>query len=270
MWFWTVPKLYASIWDSLLFAGNTFFNFWFGISFFNALDSYVRFFELLCYFFYVFFFFLSCFGFLLRVIAWWVGMRLRHLNFFLNKKFNFVIFLKKLLPSKILYIFIKSNMLEIYLKKFDLIFIVNFLQKNFISRFDTLLDIQVVDNPQQHCRFKLVYQLLSYIYNFRITLNIFTEENSPASSLLNVFSSSVWLEREAWDMFGIIFFNNNDLRRILTDYGFRGFPFRKDFPLTGYIELRHDDSRADIVYEPLELTQELRFFNFSTGWEKDL
>jgi NADH:ubiquinone oxidoreductase subunit C len=72
-----------------------------------------------------------------------------------------------------------------------------------------------------------------------------------------------------WDMFGIFFFNHNDLRRVLTDYGFRGYPFKKDFPLTGYIELRHDDSRGDIVYEPVELAQELRFFNFSTGWEKD-
>jgi len=73
------------------------------------------------------------------------------------------------------------------------------------------------------------------------------------------------LERECWDLFGLFFFNNNDLRRILTDYGFKGFPFRKDFPLTGYTELRHDDSRGDIVYEPVELTQELRFFNFSSG-----
>lgn len=100
-------------------------------------------------------------------------------------------------------------------------------------------------------------------------LSLFTKENEFVASLIKIYKASDWAEREVWDLYGVRFLNHTDLRRILTDYGFKGFPFRKDFPLTGYIELRYDDQKGDIVYEPVELAQEMRFFNFASGWETD-
>lgn len=110
---------------------------------------------------------------------------------------------------------------------------------------------------------------MSHTLGSRILLSAFTQENEFVATITGLFSCANWAEREIWDLYGIRFLNHIDLRRILTDYGFRGFPFRKDFPLTGYIELRYDDEKGDIVYEPVELAQEMRFFNFASGWESD-
>ena len=115
-------------------------------------------------------------------------------------------------------------------------------------------------------RFQLVYTLLSHYFRGRIIVSVFLKESEDISSIFNLFRGSSWLEREIWDMFGIFFNNHPDLRRILTDYGFDGFPLRKDFPITGYSEIRYDDTQKCIVYEPLELTQEYRIFDTLSPW----
>jgi NADH:ubiquinone oxidoreductase subunit C len=110
--------------------------------------------------------------------------------------------------------------------------------------------------------------LLSLKYKFRLRIKLYVNENEYISSIVGLYSGANWLERENWDMFGIYFINHPDLRKILTDYGFEGYPLRKDFPLTGYLELRYDDKKRSIVYENLEISQEYRFFNFSNSWTK--
>lgn len=158
---------------------------------------------------------------------------------------------------------------DFYLKKFDLIFFLNFIKLHSSLKFNIIIDVAVVDLQNINNRFKLIYNFLSSLFWQRLSINYFLNETDFAVSLKKIFMGIDWIEREIWDMFGIFFINHYDLRRILTDYGFRGFPLKKDFPLTGYIELRFDDSKRDIVYEPVELAQELRFFNFSSGWEKE-
>jgi NADH:ubiquinone oxidoreductase subunit C len=145
----------------------------------------------------------------------------------------------------------------------DLIY---FLKVNSMIDASCLSDICVVDNLNLMQRFEINYNLLSVKHNFRYYVK--TYSNLQIWSLTSLYESANWLEREVWDMFGIFFINHPDLRRILTDYGFEGFPLRKDFPLTGYIELRYDDEKSTIVYEPLELAQEYRLFNFTSPWEK--
>ena len=133
--------------------------------------------------------------------------------------------------------------------------------------FPILSDLSVADNLKSASnRFELSYNLLSIKHNVRVFVKIHTE--NYVDSLISIYKSAGWIEREAWDMFGLFFVGNTDLRRILTDYGFEGFPLRKDFPLTGYIEIRYDDESSNIVYEPLELSQEYRLFNFNSPWEK--
>lgn len=144
--------------------------------------------------------------------------------------------------------------------------LINFLKKSSQFEISCLVDICVVDNPNKMERFEILYNLLSIKQNFRFYIKTFT--NLRTWSLTSLYTSANWLEREVWDMFGIFFINHPDLRRILTDYGFEGFPLRKDFPLTGYVELRYDDEKSNIVYEPLELAQEYRLFLFNSPWEK--
>jgi NADH:ubiquinone oxidoreductase subunit C len=135
-----------------------------------------------------------------------------------------------------------------------------------------LLDLIVVDRLEllnlSTYRFEYIYVLNSVKYNIRVFVHGHLKPFSFAISAINLFNSVNWLEREAWDMFGIIFVGHTDLRRILTDYGFVGFPFRKDFPLTGYIELRYDDVIKSVVSEPLELSQEFRYFRLENAWRK--
>ena len=115
-------------------------------------------------------------------------------------------------------------------------------------------------------RFEVSYHLLSILYNSRINVTTSVDEITPLDSVTSIFSSADWLEREVWDMFGIFFFNHNDLRRILTDYGFRGHPLRKDFPLTGYVEVRYDDIQKRVVTEKVSLSQDYRIFTFNSNW----
>jgi NADH-quinone oxidoreductase subunit C len=142
-----------------------------------------------------------------------------------------------------------------------------FLRDDADCRFTVLCDICGVDFPDRPMRFEVVYNLLSLSRNLRIRLKIETDEENPVSSATGLFSIAGWWEREAWDLFGIYFSDHPDLRRILTDYGFDGHPLRKDFPLTGYVELRYDEDQKRVVYEPVKLKQEFRSFDFLSPWE---
>jgi NADH-quinone oxidoreductase subunit C len=133
--------------------------------------------------------------------------------------------------------------------------------------FEVLIDICGVDYPEREKRFEVVYHLLSPRRNQRIRVKCVTDEDTPVPSVVDVFPAANWFEREAYDMYGILFSGHPDLRRILTDYGFQGYPLRKDFPLTGYVEVRYDDEQKRVVYEPVELTQEFRSFDFESPWE---
>jgi NADH-quinone oxidoreductase subunit C len=133
--------------------------------------------------------------------------------------------------------------------------------------FEVLIDICGVDWPSRRRRFDLVYHLLSPRLNQRIRVKVETDEATAVPSAVDVFPAANWFEREAYDMYGILFSGHPDLRRILTDYGFQGYPLRKDFPLTGYVEVRYDDEQKRVVYEPVRLTQEFRTFDFESPWE---
>ena len=133
--------------------------------------------------------------------------------------------------------------------------------------FEMLLDITAVDYPQRSKRFELVYNLLSLKNHLRLRVKIFLNDNEIVPSISKLYKSASWYEREVWDMYGISFSGNNDLRRILTDYGFEGYPLRKDFPLTGFVELRYDEAKKKVVYSKVKLTQDYRNFDFLSPWE---
>ncbi len=133
--------------------------------------------------------------------------------------------------------------------------------------FKQLVDVAGVDYPDRAERFDVVYQLLSLKHNVRVRVKVATDDKTPVSSVVSVFSSANWFEREVWDMYGVYFSDHPDLRRILTDYGFDGHPQRKDFPLTGYVELRYDVEQKRVVYEPVKLNQAYRSFDYLSPWE---
>ncbi|MDP9127178.1 MAG: NADH-quinone oxidoreductase subunit C [Pseudomonadota bacterium] len=130
-----------------------------------------------------------------------------------------------------------------------------------------LMDLCGADYPDQPERFEVVYHLLSLQHNWRVRVKVLTDESSPVPSVVGVYSAAGWFERECWDLFGVVFSNHPDLRRLLTDYGFEGHPLRKDFPLTGYVEVRYDDEQKRVVYEPVKLVQDFRNFDFLSPWE---
>ena len=134
-------------------------------------------------------------------------------------------------------------------------------------QFKQLMDICGVDYPERPQRFEVVYNLLSLVQNNRVTVKVMLDDNSSIPSVSKVFSSADWWEREIWDLFGIFFSGHPDLRRILTDYGFDGHPLRKDFPLTGFNEVRYSEKEKKVIYEPVNLEQEYRDFDFSSPWE---
>ena len=133
--------------------------------------------------------------------------------------------------------------------------------------FEQLIDVCGVDYPDRPQRFEVVYTMLSVSLNRRLRVKVATDEDTPVPSAVPVYHSANWFERETWDMYGIFFSEHPDLRRILTDYGFDGHPMRKDFPLTGYVELRYDPDQRRVVYEPVKLTQDFRTFDFTSPWE---
>ena len=134
-------------------------------------------------------------------------------------------------------------------------------------RFEQVMDICGVDWPARTQRFDVVYNLLSVSLNQRVRVVVPVADGAPVPSVADIWPCAVWWEREAWDLFGIVFDGNPDMRRILTDYGFDGHPLRKDFPLTGYVEVRYDEDRKQVVYEPVKLTQDFRSFDFLSPWE---
>jgi NADH-quinone oxidoreductase subunit C len=145
--------------------------------------------------------------------------------------------------------------------------LVEFLRDDPAFRFSSLVDITAIDHPERSTRFDMVYHFLSMYRNHRIRLKIAVREDEMVPSLIAIHPSANWFEREVFDMFGILFSGHPDLRRILTDYGFRGYPLRKDFPTTGYTEVRYDEALKRVVYEPVKLVQEYRQFDFMSPWE---
>jgi NADH-quinone oxidoreductase subunit C len=149
----------------------------------------------------------------------------------------------------------------------QLVAFVDFLKTDQSCQFSSLVDITAVDYPGRAKRFDVVYHFLSMYQNHRIRLRVSIREEEMVPSIIEVHPSANWFEREVFDMFGILFSGHPDLRRILTDYGFRGYPLRKDFPTTGYTEVRYDEAQKRVVYEPVKLVQEYRQFDFMSPWE---
>lgn len=173
-----------------------------------------------------------------------------------------------------LYIFLygfklNQNQINIYILPKNLLYILTFLKYNSVSNLINLVDIVVVDNISfNKYRFEITYIFWNIFYEYRINLKLFTNGYNLVYSLSQLYKSSIWLERELWDFFGIKFLFHTGLRKILTDYGFKGHPLKKDFPLLGYIDIYYDDSIQAIKYNPIELAQSLRFFKFENPWNK--
>ena len=162
---------------------------------------------------------------------------------------------------------INFNQLFIYIDVEDVISTILFLKTNEKCKFKQLIDITAVDYLQKEKRFKIVYLLLSHENNLRIIININIDEKTTVPSITKIFPSANWMEREVFDMYGISFKDHPDLRRILTDYGFDGYPLRKDFPLTGHTEVRYSEEKKKVISEPVKLDQEYRDFDFESPWE---
>ena len=145
--------------------------------------------------------------------------------------------------------------------------VLSFLKENHKTQFHAFTTATALDVLSRQYRFELIYNLLSIRFNNRIRVKTYTDELTPVDSITGIYQGAVWYEREIWDMFGIFFANHPDLRRILTDYGFSGHPFRKDFPLSGFVEMRYDDEAKRVVCEPIELAQEFRKFDLGSPWE---
>ena len=180
--------------------------------------------------------------------------------------FFFSKYLLDLVPVYINFIKIQNSEISIYTNISNLKNLIYFFKNHNNCRFLQLIDICGVDYINQKDRFEVIYNFLSLKYSIRIKVKVKTSELKPIPTLSLIFNSANWLEREVWDMYGIFFSNHKDLRRILTDYGFEGYPFRKDFPQVGFIEVRYDDKQKHVIYEPVELAQEYRLFKFSSPW----
>ena len=171
------------------------------------------------------------------------------------------------LGASITSIEIINRELVLHAERAAIVKVLTFLRDDVNCQFKLLMELCGVDYPERENRFDVVYCLLSLTQNHRVRIKITASENTLVPSATSVFSSAGWWEREAWDLFGIYFSGHPDLRRILSDYGFEGHPLRKDFPLTGYVEVRYDDEQKRVVYEPVKLTQEFRNFDFLSPWE---
>ena len=179
----------------------------------------------------------------------------------LEKKINSEL-TTKIKESKILH-----DQLYLSINSEDLLDVILLLKTNKDTKFKQLIDITAVDYPENKKRFKIVYLLLSHEFNQRILVSYFINENEKISSLVNIFPSANWMEREIFDMYGININDHPDLRRILTDYSFEGFPLRKDFPLTGHNEVRYSEEEKKVIYEPVKLEQNYRNFDYESPWE---
>lgn len=179
--------------------------------------------------------------------------------------FNQSYFLRQLI-TKINYLHISKYLNEINIHSNELLKIISLTKKQWYLRYHTLAELTAVDYPYNNNRFRLVYSLLSYMYTHRLLISTQLHEKGIISSLSQIYLGSCWQEREVWDLFGIFFKGNPDLRRILTDYGFFGHPLRKDFPLTGFYEIIYDDRKKQIMYRPVSLAQEYRPMHSVNPW----
>ncbi|KAI9137813.1 hypothetical protein BKA69DRAFT_1110273 [Paraphysoderma sedebokerense] len=177
-------------------------------------------------------------------------------------------YLLSCLPKHIQQFSVYKDELTIYVAPSSILPVIQFLRDHTSAQFTSLADITAVDFPTRANRFEVVYHLLSLVHNSRIRVKTYANETTAIPSIVGLYNGANWFERETYDMFGIFFSGHPDLRRILTDYGFEGHPLRKDFPLTGYVEVRYDDEKKRVVAEPLELTQAFRNFEYSSAWEQ--
>ena len=152
-------------------------------------------------------------------------------------------------------------------KAVDIVAVMRFLRDDPRCQFWSFIDVTAVDWPSRERRFDVVYHLLSPKQNARVRVKVETDETTPVPSIIDVFPGADWFERETYDLYGVVFTGHPDMRRILTDYGFDGHPLRKDFPLTGFVEVRYDDELKRVVYDPVRLAQEFRNFDFLSPWE---
>ena len=171
------------------------------------------------------------------------------------------------LPNAITATAVAHHELNVTAKAGDIVAVMRFLRDDPRCQFISLIDVTAVDYPSRDQRFDVVYHLLSPKLNLRIRVKVPTDENTAVPSIIEVFPATEWFEREAYDLYGVVFTGHPDMRRLLTDYGFEGHPLRKDFPLTGFVEVRYDDELKRVVYEPVRLTQEFRNFDFLSPWE---
>ncbi|NKB45040.1 MAG: NADH-quinone oxidoreductase subunit C [Alphaproteobacteria bacterium] len=171
------------------------------------------------------------------------------------------------LPDDVIEASVAGDDLTITVQRPSIVKVLKFLRDDSNCQFTQLVDICGVDFPEREERFEVVYHLLSMNHNLRLRLKVSASEETPVPSVAEAFSCADWFEREIWDMYGVFFSDHPDLRRILTDYGFDGHPQRKDFPLTGYVEVRYDESQKRVIYEPVKLTQDFRTFDFMSPWE---
>jgi NADH dehydrogenase (ubiquinone) Fe-S protein 3 len=185
----------------------------------------------------------------------------------LSKTLSYVNSLFSKFPKFIESTFLSKEKLFLVIKAEYLSFVLNYLKNHTTLQYNVLVDITVIDRFSQKNRFEVYYFLRSTVFNNFLVLQTFNDGFLPLSSATLHYLGAGWLEREIWDMFGIFFSNHRDLRRILTDYGFQGFPLRKDFPLSGFIEVRYDDETKRVIYDSLELSQEFRFFDFQSPWQ---
>ena len=171
------------------------------------------------------------------------------------------------LSDQVMGISIAHNELMVNARAEQIIKVVTFLRDDPMCLFKVLVDICGTDYPERPKRFDVVYNLLSLVHNQRIRIKVEADDETPVPSITGVHNSANWFEREIWDMYGVMFSDHPDLRRLLTDYGFEGHPLRKDFPLTGFVETRYDEERKRVVYDPVKLSQEFRKFDFLSPWE---
>jgi len=180
---------------------------------------------------------------------------------------EFLDYLKATYPQHVLEAAVINGEMVLVSDVAHIVELLDHLRSNENCLFAQLVDVCGVDFPDRAQRFEVVYQLLSFKHNARLRVKVATDEATPVPTVQHVFSTAKWFEREAWDMYGIVFADHGDLRRILTDYGFDGHAQRKDFPLTGYVELRYDEEQKRVVYEPVKLNQAYRNFDFESPWE---
>lgn len=182
-------------------------------------------------------------------------MKLKSVNFF-----------KTIIP--VLSVSNNSNELTVVVSYTKLLFLLTCLKLHINYQYNVLSCVSGIDFMHSRYRFGIVYDLLSLNMNSRLRIKVFTNEITAVDSVISIFPSCNWWEREIWDLYGVYFNKHPDLRRILTDYGFEGYPMRKDFPLSGYVEVRYDQTKRRVILEPIELTQEFRTFSFETPWLK--